>query len=184
MNRWLVAALALAFSLPAGAQKAYRWVDAEGRVTYSDRPPPPGAAKAESRNLRGSVVETSDPPFAVKQAAKDFPVTLYAADKCEACDAARSLLQKRGVPFNEITVADAASIEELKRISGGDRVPVMKVGNNVIKSYEPGQYNSALDLAGYPQSVPAYAKIKKPETSSAAGSAASDADAAVSAPAR
>lgn len=171
MNRWLCAALALGWATLAGAQQAYRWVDAEGHVTYSDRPPPPGAASAETRKLRGSVIETSVPPYAVQQAAKDYPVTLYTAPNCDACAAARSLLEKRGVPFSTVNVSDPPSIEELKRVSGGAQVPVMKVGSDVIKMFEPGQYNSALDAAGYPRSVPTYAMPKKPEASGAPGAA-------------
>ncbi len=33
-----------AAQLPAAAQQLYQWVDENGRVQYSDRPPPPGAS--------------------------------------------------------------------------------------------------------------------------------------------
>ena len=176
MKRWLCAALALGWATLAGAQQAYRWVDADGHVTYSDRPPPSGATQAETRKLRGSVIETSVPPYAVQQAARDFPVTLYVAPNCDACEAARSLLEKRGVPFSTVNVGDAASIKELKSVSGGGMVPVLKVGTDVVKQFEPGQYNASLDAAGYPRSVPKYAMPKKPETPAA--SDAADANAA------
>ena len=38
----LVLLIGVAAPLPAGAQQLYRWVDENGRVQYSDRPPPPG----------------------------------------------------------------------------------------------------------------------------------------------
>lgn len=56
MNRTtaLVATLILALlSLTVGAQ-VYRWVDKDGKVQYSDQPPPPGAGKAEATRINSS----------------------------------------------------------------------------------------------------------------------------------
>ena len=43
--RFATAALlvGLGAQMPSAAQQLYRWVDENGRVQYSDRPPPPGA---------------------------------------------------------------------------------------------------------------------------------------------
>jgi hypothetical protein len=40
----LVLLIGFAAQMPSGAQQLYRWVDENGRVQYSDRPPPPGAS--------------------------------------------------------------------------------------------------------------------------------------------
>ncbi len=56
MNRTtaLVATVLLALlSLTVGAQ-VYRWVDKDGKVQYSDQPPPPGAGKAEATRITSS----------------------------------------------------------------------------------------------------------------------------------
>lgn len=63
MNRTtaLVATLILALlSLTVGAQ-VYRWVDKDGKVQYSDQPPPPGAGKAEATRIRSSSPAPSSP---------------------------------------------------------------------------------------------------------------------------
>jgi hypothetical protein len=39
----LVLLIGFAVQLPLNGQQLYRWVDENGRVQYSDRPPPPGA---------------------------------------------------------------------------------------------------------------------------------------------
>ncbi len=44
MKRTIVSACLLAACLPAAAQ-LYKWVDKDGRVTYSDRPPPAAQSK-------------------------------------------------------------------------------------------------------------------------------------------
>ncbi|MBK7845936.1 MAG: DUF4124 domain-containing protein [Zoogloea sp.] len=42
----------LAGAGPATAQNAYRWVDEQGRVQYSDQPPPQAIKKFEERNVQ------------------------------------------------------------------------------------------------------------------------------------
>ena len=75
MKRLSVAILlALCVSLPASAQ-LYKWVDADGRVQYSDKPPP-GNIKAEklSAPARAAAPAASDAKGAApKDAAKAGP---------------------------------------------------------------------------------------------------------------
>jgi glutaredoxin len=120
MPRILFAAVALLFAATAAAQ-AYRWVDKDGKVHYSQTPPQPtDATKVQKRSVGGSVVETTQLPYAIQQAAKNFPVTIYTAENCmEACKEARALLSQRGVPFREVAVSDESSRAELKKVSGG-----------------------------------------------------------------
>ena len=46
-------------------------------------------------------------PYPLRQAVQRYPVTLYTSDKCNPCNSARELLQKRGVPFTEKTITTA-----------------------------------------------------------------------------
>ena len=92
---------ALLFSTSASlAGNLFRWVDSDGTVHYSDQPPPTSVKDVQEKKLGASVVESS-PSYALQQAAKNFPVTLYATDCGPGCNKARELLNKRGVPFNE-----------------------------------------------------------------------------------
>jgi glutaredoxin len=154
MSRILAALLATLFASAASAQ-LYRWVDQNGKVHYTDTPPQSATARVvEKKKPSGSVVEGTT-PYAVQQAAKTFPVTLYTAGTCEApCKDARDLLAKRGVPYSEVAITEPKQLDELKRLSGGDEVPVLVVGKSVIKGFEAGSYNGALDTAGYPLNAP------------------------------
>lgn len=140
--------------LPALAQaQMYRWVDDNGKIHYSDRPPLSGAKNVKKQSI--SAVQGSAPalPYALQQAVKNFPVTLYTSEVCgESCVQARELLNKRGVPYREVNVADDADLAQLKKLSGGDVVPVMTVGREVYKGFESGAYKAALDDGGYPAS--------------------------------
>jgi glutaredoxin len=170
MPRILFAVVALLLASAVAAQ-AYRWVDKDGKVHYSQTPPQPtDAAKVQKRSVGGSVVETSQLPYATQQAAKNFPVTIYTSENCvEPCNEARTLLSQRGVPFREVAIADDKGRAELKKVSGGDEVPVLTVGKQVTKGYSADLWHTALDSAGYPRNAaPLAAKAQKPEAPAAA----------------
>jgi hypothetical protein len=130
----------------------YRWVDKDGRIQYTDAPPP-----AWAKDVRKTDVTTAKPAalaqsFELARLQKDFPVTLYTAPACkEGCDLSRLALNKRGVPFKEVQVYDPETSEELKRVSGGLDVPTLLVGRSVQRGFEQGAFDALLDSAGYPR---------------------------------
>jgi glutaredoxin len=91
--------------------------------------------------------------YALQQAVKNFPVTLYSAGQCgNPCRKASALLAQRGVPFSEKNARDATVEEELKALNGGKlEVPILKVGAQVVRGYDEGNWNGVLDAAGYPK---------------------------------
>jgi len=144
--------LALAATAAVAQTDVYRWVDRDGKVHFSDTPPPLDAKSASQKRLGGGYVE-QEYPYAVQVAMKRNPVTLYAAPSCgEACTSGRELLSKRGVPFSERDASSNAQAQEaLKKLIGGLEVPVLVVGESTLKGYEQSQWQAALDGAGYPR---------------------------------
>src|SRR3954468_24863562 len=160
-----IAVLLSAAAFSALAQQLYRWTDEKGRVNITDTPPPPSARSVQKKSGVGNVAE-SQQGFELNQAARNFPVTLYTAPSCkEYCVAARALLNKRGVPFTEVQVADDASRQELKAASGDDVVPTLVVGRSVHRGYAPDSYEALLDSARYPKtgSSPQRAQAAPPD---------------------
>ena len=149
----------------ANAQQMYRWVDKDGRVTYSQNPPPAGAAKnVQQKRLSSSVVEASDLPYAAQVAMRNFPVILHTSPDCGAgCASARDALKTRGIPYREVVASDEPSIEALRKLTGAIQVPVLQVGSQLVKGFEPGAWKTALDLAGYPASIPASVRRAQPQ---------------------
>ena len=146
------------------AAELYRWVDADGKVHYTDQQPPASAKKIEEKNLHSSTINTSELPYATQQAVKKSPVTLYANDCGEPCKQARDLLVQRGIPYaTKNPQTSPADAEALKKLVGATYVPVLVVGNSVNKGYEKGTWDAALDAAGYPKS----ALVKKAPAESA-----------------
>jgi len=156
-NRILLAALVLVLPMTAQAE-TYRWVDSEGKVHYSDTPPPPAARSIKRQASPAKPPATQQLPYELQQAAKNFPVTLYVTDCGEGCSRARQLLAKRGIPHTELDPTDPVAHEKLRKVSGGTAVvPVVLVGRQVLKGFDEQSWNAALDAAGYPKS--AIAKI-------------------------
>jgi len=159
---------ALALLLVAGAAfgQQYRWIDESGRIHYSDTPPPASAKKVEQKHFRDNAVGPQ-PHHGLAQATAKSPVTLYTHPTCkQPCDLARDLLKARAVPFREISAVEKPTQDELKRISGDVRVPVMVVGARVEAILSADSYNAALTAAGYPAAgaaVPPGNGLPKPQ---------------------
>jgi hypothetical protein len=154
--------------LPVLAQaQMYRWVDDNGKVHFSDRAPLSGAKNVQKKSMSAGQGSSAPLPYALQQAVRNFPVTLYTSEACgETCVQARDLLNKRGVPYRDATVADEVDLAQLNKLSGGNVVPVMTVGHEVYKGFESGAYNAALDNAGYPTSslLPPGVQARQPVT--------------------
>jgi glutaredoxin len=167
--------------LPVLAQaQMYRWVDDNGKVHYSDRAPLSGAKNVQKQSMSAGQGSSAPLPYALQQAVRNFPVTLYTSEVCkETCDQARELLNKRGVPYSEVTVTDEVDLAQLKKLSGDNVVPVMTVGREVYKGFESGAYKAALDNASYPTSslLPPGVQARQPVTKPVQKAAPAAADA-------
>ncbi|MDH4108948.1 MAG: glutaredoxin 3 [Gammaproteobacteria bacterium] len=64
-------------------------------------------------------------------------VVLYGSDFCSYCGAAKMLLKKKGVEFDEINVSrDDALREEMERRSGRRTVPQIFIDGNPIGGFD------------------------------------------------
>lgn len=153
MKRILLGISLLAAAATPLAAQLYRWVDEQGNVEYRDTPPPASAKKVEERRVGGGTAEAPALPYSVQQAARNFPVTLWNSSCGTPCDQARAHLARRGVPYTEKD--PQADIEAFKKLTGGFDVPVIFIGSTRIKGYLDTEWDSALDIAGYPRTAPA-----------------------------
>jgi glutaredoxin len=169
----IVAACAIAawalgsLTLNAQAQQLYRSVGPDGKVTFSDQPPPTtGNAKiAAARNGKfknepgtGNSVLPAD----LRDAAAKFPVTLYTGKDCAPCGTARSALNARGIPFTEKTVDTNEDIDSLNRLFGGSTLPSATIGGQQLKGYSDSEWTQYLDAAGYPKTSVLPAAYRSP----------------------
>ncbi len=138
------------------AENIIRWVDSSGRVHYSDMPPPPDAKRVEERMLKSNSIQAEGLPYATRQAASRYPVTLYTtAERCDGCDPARKYLQTRGVPYSEVKLTNAEEAASAARLLGKSKgeeigVPAILIGGKAIHGFLESEWASELSSAGYP----------------------------------
>ena len=142
MIRSAVFLIALTLAAPAAAE-LYRWTDSQGRVHYSDQPPPPEIKKIKRLAIPGT--------SAASEAGQVRPpVVLYNANCGATCDQAGDYLRQRGVPFSQKNAdKDKAAAAELKKRTGALEVPVLFVGESMQRGFSPSVWDKMLDVAGY-----------------------------------
>ena len=149
----LIAACALLTGATASlmAQPVYRIVGADGKVTFSDKPPAASPAKVTTTTTAsGGGIASSSLPFELRQIAQKYPVTLYTADNCGPCQSARSMLTTRGIPFTEKTIKTAQDSQALQRLSGESALPFATIGGQQLKGFSDAEWTQFLNAAGYP----------------------------------
>ena len=103
----LFIAIAILLATATVAAQVYKWVDKDGKVQYTDTPPPPGATKAEPKKVDAPSGGAATPPSAGKSLqdrTKDF-------DKRRA-DAAEK--EKKDAEAQKKAAAEAASCRDAK----------------------------------------------------------------------
>jgi glutaredoxin len=139
-------------TVSALAQGVYRIVGPDGRVSYSDQPPPAANARPVASGPSGATGGTNAQlPFELRQVASRYPVVLYTSAECAPCNSGRNLLNARGIPYSEKTITTNEDVEALKRLSGQTSLPVVTIGSQQIKGYSDGEWTQFLDAAGYPK---------------------------------
>jgi glutaredoxin len=146
-----LAALLASLPVVSGAAedgKLYKWVDENGNVTYQDRPPPEdgGQVQTLSSTPAAESATTAQQP--------DVDVVLYAIEVCEACDLVRDLLRERRIPFEEKNAEGDVEVQsELREVAGALSVPILMIGEQVLRGYNRDLILNELEEAGFSISV-------------------------------
>jgi glutaredoxin len=135
----VVGALLTAFAADSAAQ-VYRWVDASGRVHYTEKPPP---------GVASSVVQPRINSYGARAAAAAQPeVIMYATDWCPYCRQAREHFARQGIAYREVDIEkSAAGRAEYDRL-GGRGVPLILVGRERLQGFRAESFDRLLRFAG------------------------------------
>lgn len=149
-----LASLSMLTIAPAFAQSLYKWVDAQGNVTYQDTPPK-NVEYEEQALVTGEEASASDGNVqasqALSNAVSNSPVVLYAIADCDNCDLVRLYLQRHAIPFTEKDASvDLDAQQELMELVGQLRVPAIAIGDMVVDGYSRSALRDALQQQGYP----------------------------------
>jgi glutaredoxin len=164
----LAGTAALVAATGVHAQTVYRIVGADGKVTFSDKPPVNAdQGKIASTGIGAKTDSTGAAlPFELRQVVSKYPVVLYTAAKCAPCDSGRSFLMSRGVPFSERTVSTQEDRDYLQRLTSDNSLPYLTIGSQRIKGLSDVEWTQYLDAAGYPQKSTLPAAYKYPAPTS------------------
>ncbi|HEX4780869.1 MAG TPA: glutaredoxin family protein [Usitatibacter sp.] len=151
--RIAVLAVATLAAVSLAQTNVYRWTDKDGKLHFSDSPPPEDAKDAAQKRMGGGGPDDSNLPYATQMAARRNPVAIYVSPDCgDPCGNGRELLEKRGVPYDERNPqSNVADRDQLKSLTGGLFVPTLVIGSATVRGYDDERWNTALDTAGYPR---------------------------------
>ena len=133
-------------SLSGGACAAiYKWVDADGRVQFSDQPPPGGGVEKvqlrEINTFEGVEVEevrTETPHDPRREKAKK--VVMYSASWCGVCTRARRFFQAEKIPFRELDIEKSAKAKREYKRMNAKGVPVILVGGKRMNGFSEQRF--------------------------------------------
>lgn len=146
--------LLLFLSTSAVSAEIYRWVDAEGKVHYSDREPasadaervvvdahPPAAASSspEAQRAVGSTARSPTPPA----------IRMYLSPTCGYCTRAAEFFDARGVPWRgeDITTSPLAKLAFEQ--AGGRGTPLIIVDGQAIHGFQKERLDRLLSQRGW-----------------------------------
>ncbi|PKO70085.1 MAG: hypothetical protein CVU20_10870 [Betaproteobacteria bacterium HGW-Betaproteobacteria-14] len=143
--------LLLALSSQAVWAQPYKWIDAQGRTHYGDRPPADARARpvtAAINTYSGTpVLSASDKPAAA--AVRREALVIYTTPTCGYCQAAKAHMSKRGIPYTERDVTISESYAREFRQKGGRGVPLIVAGSRTLNGYSRESLEDLLKGAGY-----------------------------------
>ena len=150
--------------VPLGVQagELFRWVDKAGKVHYGDTQPA-DVVDVERKKLSSTASQNEDLPYETLRAQQNFPVTLYVTNGCGApCNQARTMLNKRGIPFSEKLLKTQEEIDTFYKMSGSNGAPTLSIGKNYLSGFLESRWNSELDVAGYPKTASYRQRVAPP----------------------
>jgi glutaredoxin len=138
-------------SIPASAQ-IHRWVDADGRVQYSDKPPPgvksaPVEARINSYGGTPVVSGTAAPAAKAEQSRPE--IKMFATDWCPHCRRAQAFFAKQGIRYTHIDIEKSEAGRAEYRSLGGRGVPLIVVGEQRMSGFGEERLAQMLRAAGY-----------------------------------
>jgi len=126
------------------AQTLYKWVDADGNISYQDQPPPENAKILDEIDVKKSAVKSSG------SAVRTDPIKIYTVADCPPCAKSVSHLIALGVPHVELPLEEDRAAQSLILEKTASLVaPTIMIGENMLQSPTNEALSTAIEKAGY-----------------------------------
>lgn len=149
------------------AAKLYKWVDANGVISYQDKPPPANAKVLSETVVKDNPVQSTSTPPTTNETLD--PVQVYTVEECELCLTLLTQLEQWGIPTQEKPLQDDREIQR-KILATSDSIsaPAIFIGDKILTNINKTMLVQALEAAGYQlnESSGAAAQNEDPEEQS------------------
>ncbi len=158
--RSLMLVLCLMLTATLAVAAVYRWVDADGKVHFSDTPPAgvtsqemalptpdvlpaPTVVPAEAK--AGQSRSAEEKPTTSRVSSEGANVEIYVTDWCPYCRKAESWFKSRGIPFAAYDIEkDSRAAQRKEDLSNAPGVPLVVICGKQIPGYSPMDFEEAM----------------------------------------
>ena len=128
---------------PHRMQQVYRYVDKDGRVVYSDRGPPSDAKDVQAKRPARQRHRGQRDPDRRAAGAGALPGDAVLVRLRRGLHAGRGAAQPARRPFTTVNVEEPEGAEQLKKMTGELRAPVLQVGDRPSSRDTPKRSGTA-----------------------------------------
>jgi glutaredoxin len=116
---------------PVSMAQAYRDIDKNGKVAYTDKKPE-RIASVEKIRVREKTVSSQE-TYSGGEASRD--VAIYTAEWCKYCKTAKAYMDERGIAYVEYDIEKDRYAKREYRKLGGNGLPLILVGDQRMSGF-------------------------------------------------
>lgn len=140
-----IAASVMLIANNAAAQKLYKWVDANGNISYQDQPPPKDAKVLGEIDVSKSASRSNS-----SSAGKTEAIKVYTVDDCPNCARSVQHLIKLGIPHVELPLnSDREAQSMILEKTSSVVAPSILIGDDILQAPSNDALTAAVKKAGY-----------------------------------
>jgi len=132
----IILTISLLLSVSLSWAEVYKWVDANGKVYFSDQKP----ASTEAEVIKLDVVTYTEVTYANSNADVGVKVVMYSTDWCGYCKKARKYFRANNIPFIEYDIEKDGKAKRRYKEMGARGVPVILVGKKRMNGFSEGGF--------------------------------------------
>lgn len=130
----------------SGAVELYKYIDSEGRVHFTDRPP----VDEQVEKLDLKIKSYEGPAKVIDYAAilkPDPRVRMYSAEWCGVCKRAKKYMRAKRIAFTEYDIDKSQRARRKFDKLKGKGVPIFIVGNKRMNGFSPDRLQAIIKKA-------------------------------------
>jgi glutaredoxin len=140
---FLLSFIAIAAS-NAHAGKLYKWVDANGKISYQDQPPPKSGKILSEKEVISKAGEAQEGDTGLPK------VVVYSVNECELCDRLISVLRQNKIPHIELPLEDDRDAQKKILAKASSIIaPTIFIGETIVQGGSEAGLKERLRSAGF-----------------------------------